>query len=129
MFELTVPESESLLAVPVTFTYTGDRHHMPLSYFLGIPVTPPSFNWLLWVVLPAFLLILGTGGFGAYRLRAAGTPLNPRRWSVIGIQAVAESAAPVSDDFEPLPETAGNSDGADDWRAGARRTGKVFRPQ
>ena len=104
MFELTVPESESLLAVPVTFTYTGDRHHMPLNYFLGIPVTPPSFNWLLWVVLPAFLLIFGSGGFGAYRLRAAGTPLNPRRWSVSGIQAVAEPVSPESDDFEPLPE-------------------------
>ena len=37
LFELTVPESETLLAVPVTFTYTGDRQHMPLNYFLGIP--------------------------------------------------------------------------------------------
>ena len=103
LFELTVPESETLLAVPVTFTYTGDRQHMPLNYFLGIPVTPPSFNWLLWVVLPAFLLILGSGGFGAYRLRAAGLPLDPRRWSVSGIQAVAEPVAPVPDGFEPLP--------------------------
>ena len=104
LFELTVPESETLLAVPVTFTYTGDRQHMPLNYFLGIPVTPPSFNWLLWVVLPAFLLILGSGGFGAYRLRAAGIPLSPQRWSVSGIQAVAEPVAPVPDGFEPLPE-------------------------
>ena len=104
LFGLTVPESETLLAVPVTFTYTGDRQHMPLNYFLGIPVTPPSFNWLLWIVLPAFLLILGSGGFGAYRLRAAGLPLDPRRWSVSGIQAVAEPVAPVSDGFEPLPE-------------------------
>ena len=104
MFELTVPESESLLAVPVTFTYTGDRQHMPLNYFLGVPVTPPSLNWLLWVVLPAFLLILGAGGFGAYRLRTAGLPLDPRRWSVSGIQAVAEPVAPLPDNFEPLPE-------------------------
>ena len=105
LFELTVPESETLLAVPVTFTYSGDARHMPLNYFLGVPVTPPSFNWLLWVVLPAFLLILGTGGFGMYRLRVAGLPLDPRRWSVSGIQAtVAEPVQRESDDFEPLPE-------------------------
>ncbi len=104
LFELTVPENEALLTIPITFTYNGDTRHMPLNYFLGIPVTQPSFNWLLWVVLPAFLLIVGAGGFGAYRLRAAGVPLDVRRLTGSGALAAVEPAPPpVDDDGEPLP--------------------------
>ena len=74
LIELTVPDSEDLLAVPVTFTYQGDDTHMPLTYFLGIPVTPSSFNWLLWVGLPVLLAVIAASGFGVKRLRAAGFP-------------------------------------------------------
>ena len=39
LFELTVPESDAILAVPVTFTFSGDDQHVPLSYSLGIPIS------------------------------------------------------------------------------------------
>ncbi|MYD36629.1 MAG: hypothetical protein F4X20_06465 [Dehalococcoidia bacterium] len=102
LFELTVPESESLLAVPVTFTFGGDARHMPLNQFLGIPVSPPSFNWLLWVVLPALLILSGAGGYGAYRLRAAGVPLDARRWSVSGIQTPMRPSEAETEEPEGL---------------------------
>ncbi len=86
LFELTAPDSETLLAVPVTFTYNGNAQNMPLNYFLVIPVSPPAFNWFLWVVLPAFLLLTGAGGYGVYRLRAAGILLAVQRWSAGAIQ-------------------------------------------
>ena len=86
LFELAVPESEALLAVPITFTFSGDAQHVPLSYSLGIPISSPSFNWFLWIVLPALLLLSGAGGYGIYRLRAAGVPLDARRWSAGVIQ-------------------------------------------
>ena len=104
LFELTVPQSESLLAVPVTFTYEGDARYMPLNYFLGVPVTPDTFNWLLWVGLPALLFILGASGFGLYRLRAAGIPLDFRPRPAGAIQAVAEPALSEENNVERLPE-------------------------
>ena len=104
LFELTVPQSESLLAVPVTFTYEGDARYMPLNYFLGVPVTPDRFNWLVWVVLPAFLLLTGAGGYGVYRLRAAGVPLDARRWSAGAIQAPDRPSEAGIDELDLLAE-------------------------
>ncbi len=104
VFELAVPDSESILAVPVTFTFSGDARHMPLNHFLGIPVSPPPFNWLVWVVLPMFLLLSGAGGYGVYRLRAAGVPLDARRWSVTGIQIPERPSEAEIDELDLLPE-------------------------
>ncbi len=81
-FEVAVPDSETLLALPITFTYSGNNANMPLNYFLALPVTPPSFNWLLFVGLPVLLLALTGLAFSAYRVRLAGVPvtvLDPRR--------------------------------------------------
>ncbi len=103
-FKLTVPDSETLLAVPVTFTYNGDTRHVPLNHFLVVPVSPPSFNWLLWVVLPAFLLLTGAGGYGVYRLRAAGIPLAAQRWSAGALQTVRMPSEAESEESEPLAE-------------------------
>lgn len=104
LFELTVPESDTRLAVPVTFTYNGDAQHMPLNYFLSVPVSPPSFNWLLWGVLPAFLLLAGAGGYGVYRLRAAGVTFDARRWSADTIQTTARPSEAEIEETELLPE-------------------------
>lgn len=104
LFELTVPDSETLLAVPITFTYNGDSQNMPLNYFLVIPVSPPSFNWFLWIVFPAFLLITGAGGYGAYRLRAAGIPLTVQRWSAGAVQTTRMPAEADIEEVESLSE-------------------------
>ena len=69
LLELTVPEAEDLLAVPVTFRFNGDSSNIPLTYFLGIPVTPVGFNWLLWVGLPALALVVAAAGYSARRVR------------------------------------------------------------
>ncbi len=104
LFELTVPESETLLAVPITFTYNGDTQNMPLNYFLVVPMSPPSFNWLLWVVLPAFLILTGAGGYGMYRLRAAGIPLTVQRWSAGAVQTTRMPAEADIEEVEALSE-------------------------
>ncbi len=104
LFDLTVPESETLLAVPLTFTYNGDTQNMPLNYFLVIPVSPPSFNWLLWVVLPAFLLLTGAGGYGVYRLRAAGIPLAVQRWSVGAMKTIRMPSEAEREESESLSQ-------------------------
>ncbi len=82
LFEVAVPDSENLRSLPITFTYSGSDANMPLNYFLALPVTPSSFNWLLFVGFPLLLLALAGLGFSAYRLRLAGVPitvLDPRR--------------------------------------------------
>ena len=104
LFELTVPESEALLAVPVTFTYNGNAQNMPLNYFLVLPMSPPSFNWFLWVVLPAFLLLTGAGGYGVYRLRAAGIPLTVPRLSAGAMQTTRMPSEAEIEELESLPE-------------------------
>ena len=71
LLELTVPESEDLLAVPVTFRFDGDSLNMPLTYFLSIPVTPVGFNWLLWVGIPALALSVTVVGYAGRRLRVS----------------------------------------------------------
>ena len=123
LFELTVPESETLLAIPVTFTYARDARRMPLNYFLGVPVTPASFNLLLWVGLPALLLILGASGFGVHRLRAAGVPLDQRRRSAGGIHRRRACLVP-----RRRLRAAGYVHGVDDWRA-RRGDGQRVRPR
>ena len=62
MLELEAPAEPGLSAIPVTVAFDGDDNHLPVSYTAGIPVTPGSFNWLLWVVVP----LLVAGGAGAY---------------------------------------------------------------
>ena len=56
LFTLTVPGEDGILSAPITFTYDGDDLRLPLSYFMGVPITPASFNWLLWVVMPLLLV-------------------------------------------------------------------------
>ena len=111
LLTLSVPETEELEVVPITFTYEGDDFHMPLSYFAGIPVTPAEFNWLLWVGLPALVVAVVASGFLASRERAlafpTGLPLRLKRRR--GKQETLESNGPASTaveepEPEPVPE-------------------------
>ena len=72
---LTVPDTKDLLAVPVTFTYAGDDSYLPLNYFVGVPVTPTSFNWLLWVVTPALLVAVAAAWFAGRMLGGSALPV------------------------------------------------------
>ena len=111
-FEIDVPESENLLAVPITFTYSGNDDTMPLNYLLSLPITPASFNWLLFVGLPALLLFMAGAVFSVYRLRQAGVPgsvLDPRRpLPSLGAEVVTVQAPvlrePILDDEEQAPD-------------------------
>ena len=83
LLELTPPEGEDALTAPVTFTFEGDDLHMPLTYFIGIPVTPLGFNWLLWVGAPAVVVALAAAGY-------AGRRMNLASLTVLGRRRVAE---------------------------------------
>ena len=99
---LTVPDTEGLLSVPVTFNYAGDDTRLSLTYFMGVPVTPTSFNWLLWVVTPALLVAIVAAWFVGRRWGAAvvpsAAPVLPRV-----IAARLEPAPPVEEREEPAP--------------------------
>ena len=38
LLEVAVPDDEDVLTLPLTFTFDGDEQHMPLTYFIGVPV-------------------------------------------------------------------------------------------
>ncbi len=89
LFEFMVPDSEDLLSLPVTFQFEGDSTNGSLTYFIGIPVTPVGFNWLLWLGLPALVLVVASGGYVV------------RRWRPIAMEQLARRIAPPK---EPEPE-------------------------
>ena len=74
LLELEVPESGDLFAVPVTFRFEGDDRHMPLTYFLGIPITYPRFNWLLWAGIPGLITAIAVAVLASRRLPLANLP-------------------------------------------------------
>ena len=67
LIQITVPEDDDLLAVPVTFSYAGDESRLALLYPVAIPITPSGFNWLLWAGIPALLVAVIASGFTARR--------------------------------------------------------------
>ena len=89
LFEFMAPDSEDLLSLPVTFQYEGDSTNGPLTYYIGIPITPVGFNWLLWVGLPALVLVVASGVYAV------------RRWRPIIVEQLARRMAPAE---EPEPE-------------------------
>ncbi len=79
LMDLTVPDSYELPSLPVTFEYDGDDLNMPLSYFLGVPVTPGGFNWLLWLGAPVAILLVGAAAMAVRRVGAVSLPEVIRR--------------------------------------------------
>ena len=72
---LQVPDDDDLLYVPVTFNYAGDEFREPLTYLIAVPVTPASFNWFLWVGIPALLVAVVASAFAARRLTGVSSPI------------------------------------------------------
>ena len=92
---IQTPADESLSAVPLTFRFGGDDANLPLTYFVGLPVTPVSFNWLLWVGLPALVVAGTAGGFLGGRWRR-NIPLPPEQ--------SAKVMRPIPGPVSPDPE-------------------------
>ena len=98
LLEVTVPDDEEALTLPLTFTFDGDERHMPLTYFIGVPVTPLGFNWLLWVGAPGAVVALAAAGYAGSRMRLVPVPgfLARRRETA----AVEEALGPGEEDIE-----------------------------
>ena len=60
---LPIPDEANLTLIPLTIEFDGDRSHLPVTYTAGLPVTPPAFDWLLWVGFPASLLLVSAGAY------------------------------------------------------------------
>ena len=90
--EITPPETEEALTLPFTFAYDGDDQQMPLTYFIGIPVTPHGFNWLLWVGAPSVVVALAVAGYAGRRLNVVPAP-------PLGRRRAAPEVAPSPDDL------------------------------
>ena len=106
MVLLAVPDTEELLAVPVTFTYAGSDSYLPLSYFVGVPVTPTSFNWLLWVVTPALLVAVAAAWFAGRMLggSALPVPVPPALARVMPDRVETADSEEEAEEAEPPPE-------------------------
>lgn len=108
LFTLTVPESDGQEVVPLTISYEGDDFHMAESYFVGIPVEPEGFNWLLWAALPALVVLLLTTGFAASRWSSIPLPAGMRlrlRRRAGGRETDESTPAMLTMEKEPEPES------------------------
>ena len=93
LLTVEVPDEEGLTIFLLRVSYDGDTTNLPVSYLASLQVRSGGLGWLVWVLLPA-LLVLGVGGgyFGSRRFGRR-TVLASARPS--GAAAVA-SGPPVS---------------------------------
>ena len=109
---LTIPDTEDDLVVPMAFTYEGGDFFLPLSYLAGIPITQSSFNWVLWVGLPALVVAVIASGYLARRFGALSTsptaPSRARRGGEdeqeVAQDQLSEDGALVEVEPEPVPD-------------------------
>ncbi|MCY4625101.1 MAG: HEAT repeat domain-containing protein [Chloroflexi bacterium] len=101
LLEVAVPDDEEALTLPLTFTYDGDERHMPLTYFIGVPVTPWGFNWLLWAGAPGAAAALAVAGYAGSRMRLVPLPrvLTRRREdATVSEEALRDGVEDVKDE-------------------------------
>ena len=103
LVEIMPPETEEVLTLPFTFTFDGDDQQMPVTYFIGIPVTPHGFNWLLWAGAPSVVVALAVAGYAGRKLNVVPAPALGRRRTV---PEVATSPEASGDDTLELAEEA-----------------------
>ena len=101
LLELEVADDEDLTAVPLTFTFDGNDRLMPLTYFIGVPVTPVGFNWLLWVGTPSLIALLAAAGYAGQRMKVVPLPHFVRRRVV---EEAPPSDAAAAEDADVIVE-------------------------
>ena len=110
LLELTVPDEEDALAFFVTITFDGDNQHMPLTYFVGVPLSPPAgLNWFLWVGAASAVVALVAAVYAGRKVRRVPLPALVRRRRVTASPA-AESASTL--DTEALTKEEPTDTGA-----------------
>ena len=98
LLEIIAPDKEDALVLPATFTFDGDGQHMPLTYFIGVPVTPFGFNWLLWVGAPSIVAALAAAGYAGRKTEFGPLAVLNRR------RAPAAPAVTWTEDEDDLSE-------------------------
>ena len=106
-----VPDNPNILTTRVGFTYEGDGNHLPLDYRASIAITQASFNWLLFVGLPAIIIAILLSGYMARRLGPAllsgsRRPVGREDEGTVGVATLPGLGEAGLDepDPEPLPE-------------------------
>ena len=80
LLELAVPADEDASAFFITLTFDGDDQHMPLTYFTGVPLSPPAgLNWLLWVGAASGVVVLVAAVYAGRKVRRVPLPVLVRR--------------------------------------------------
>ena len=80
LLELVVPDEEDASALFVTITFDGNDQHMPLSYFTGVPLSPPAgFNWFLWGGAASGVVVLAVAVYAGRKVRYVPLPALVRR--------------------------------------------------
>ncbi len=108
---LPIPAEANRTLIPLTIEFDGDRSHLPATYTVGLPVTPPPFDWLLWVGFPLALVLAAAGAYLYGFKRWTLVPLH-RRDSGSDEGAPGASAILVATPGAEPVESADGADGA-----------------
>ena len=80
LLELTVPDEEDAPAFFINITFDGDDQHMPLSYSVGVPLSPPAgLNWFLWAGAASGVAVLVAAVYAGRKVRYVPLPALFRR--------------------------------------------------
>ena len=102
LLELAVPDDEDASTFFITITFDGDDQHMPLTYFTGVPLSPPAgLNWFLWAGAASGVVTLVAAVYAGRKVRYVPLPALLRRRRVT---ASPEAESAYTPDAETLTE-------------------------
>ena len=104
VFAVPIPDVDEPDVFPLTLRFDGDQQHLPVVYTLGLPVTPPAFDWLRWVGLPLALVLCASVAYFLGRKRLSLVPARGGGGGSFSDSSVIENVAPVSHEGDPLEE-------------------------
>ena len=102
---VSIPDLDEPSVFPLTLRFGGDQWHLPVTYTVGLPVTPAAFDWLLWVGLPLALVLCTSLAYVVGRTRHSLVPTRRRGGGSSTDSSAVESAVPVSHAGDRLEET------------------------
>ena len=104
VFAVPIPDVDEPDVIPQTLRFDGDQWHLPVAYTLGVPVTPPVFDWLLWVGLPLALVLCTSVAYVLGRKWPSLVPSRGDRGGSSTGSSAIETVASVSPEDDPLEE-------------------------